>query len=334
MGIEINNTPTQQDIIIDELLKTHGKRVQPDEMMARRARNNVRAHWQASVAKQHQQQKQRKTFVLRMAAAVMLMVTTGFFVQYNLQNNTTESIAHSLYVQGEVLISTDQNDWQVAQQGDLSTQLNPGVWLKTSGDSYANITLSDNSQLRINQNTQLQLVNQSEIKLLGGEIYHDADDVIKSMPITISTSLGNINHIGTRYLVNKNQTSLQVAVRNGLVEISNSGSKKQLQAGKKIDIKSSGEQQESTVLAYDRLWQWTQTAGQPFSTENKSLHDFVRWYAHENGYEIDWNQQQFKTKRVQLSGKLSNLTKEQQIKTVFLSTKFDYNINQGILRIL
>lgn len=154
MGIKIENTPTQQDTIIDELLKTHGKRIQPDEMMARRARNNVHAHWQASVAKQHQQQKQRKTFVLRMAAAVMLMVTTGFLVQYNLQNNTTESIAHSLYVQGEVLISTDNSNWQLAQQGDLTTLLSPGVWLKTSGDSYANITLSDNSQLRINQNTQ------------------------------------------------------------------------------------------------------------------------------------------------------------------------------------
>ena len=82
MGIKIENTPTQQDAIIDELLKTHGKRIQPDEIMARRARNNVRAHWQASIVKQ---QKQRKTFVLRIAAAVMLMVTTGFFVQYNLK---------------------------------------------------------------------------------------------------------------------------------------------------------------------------------------------------------------------------------------------------------
>jgi len=332
MGIKIENTPTQQDTIIDELLKAHGKRMQPDEMMARRAKNNVSVHWQASVAKQ--QQRQRKTFVLRMAAAVMLMVSAGFFVQYNLQNNTTQSVAHSLYVQGEVLISTDHNNWQLAQQGDLSTPLNPGVWLKTNGDSYANITLADNSQLRINQNTQLQLVSQSEVKLLGGEIYHDADGVIKSMPITISTSLGNINHIGTRYLVNKNATNLQVAVRNGLVEISNGGSKKQLQAGRKINIKASGEQQESTVLAYDRLWQWTQAARLPFTVKDKSLYDFVRWYAHENGYEIDWNQQQFKTKRVKLSGKLSNLTKDQQIKTVFLSTRFDYNINQGILRIL
>ena len=331
MGIKIEKTPAQQDAIIDELLKTHGERIQPDEIMARRARNNVRAHWQASIVKQ---QKQRKTFVLRIAAAVMLMVTTGFFVQHNLQDNSPKAIAHSLYVQGEVSISTDHNNWQLAKQGDLTTQLTAGIWLKTSGNSFANITLSDNSQLRINQNTQLQLVSQSEVKLLDGEIYHDADDVIKSMPITISTSLGNINHIGTRYLVNKNQTNLQVTVRNGLVEISNNSSKKQLQAGRQINIQSSGEQQENAVLAYDRLWQWTQDAGQPFMAENKSLHDFVRWYAHENGYEIDWNQQQLKTKRVKLSGKLSNLTTDQQIKTVFLSTKFDYNINQGILKIL
>lgn len=323
----------KQDNQIDALLETHGKRIKPDDLMAQRAKNNVRAHWQASIEntnKPTHRQKKKLFTVIRMSAAVVLMVTTGFLIQYNLQQ-TPIQFSHDLFVQGELMVSEDGQNWHLNNKDHL----NQNTWMKTNANSFANITLADRSQLRINQNSELKLVSASDIELINGEIYHDADNLNQSnIKLIIKTAFGDIQHIGTRYLVNKTPSSLLVAVRNGLVEVHKNKMKTQLKAGNKVDIDSSGHNQISEVMAYDSIWQWTQTAAKPFDSQDQTLNGFITWFAHENGYQINWNQLESKTKRVKLSGNLSNLDMSQQIKTVFLATKFDYEINQGILSIL
>jgi len=232
-------------------------------------------------------------------------------------------------VQGELMVSSDGENWQLNNQVNIES----GKWLKTGKNSYASLNLSDGGQLRVNQDTQIEIVDLSEVRLLSGGVYHDADNSFALKPLKIKTTFGDIQHIGTRYLVNIDNDGLHVAVRNGLIEINNNHVTRQLSEGKQLNISESG-QEETSVSPHDKIWSWTTIAGNSFSTKGKSLYDFVVWYAHENGYKINWNNQQFNTKKVMLSGKLTNLSQVQQIKTVFLSTKYNYEINQGILAIL
>lgn len=315
---------------IDDLLAIHGKREQPDDLMKRRAMNNVKAHWQANLKKQQKQKSIFQNHIFRVAATVLFFVGVGMFLKYSEFNHTTSMFASDQFVQGEILYSIDGNSWYKSKQ----TYIEQGVWLKTSKDSFTNITLFDNSQLRINQNTIVEFVNLNEVRLVSGEIYHDADNASITNPLKINTSLGNIQHIGTRYLVKKSESDLQISVRNGLVEVSNGVESKQIESGKQILINAQGSQKETNIASYDSLWNWTQNASKPFQVKDKSLNEFIIWYAHENGYQIDWNLSQSKTTRVKLTGNISGLSKSQQIKTIFLSTKFDYKINQGILSIL
>ena len=320
----MENDSTKLNKTIDKLLQTHGKRIQPDEWMTQRAKNNVRAHWQASIKKQS---TSKRNYIFQIAAAVVFTVMITFI--YNTQGENDSAIIKSLYENGELLVSMDNKTWSPY----TDEQLHENVWLKTNNNGFATITMNDNSEIRINSNSTLKLLNPSAIQLIEGEIYHDADNS-QANHLTIKTSMGQINHIGTRYLVRKKQGRLQVAVRNGLIEISKNDKITQLSSGKKLEIDENGSLHESNILAYDQMWSWTQLAAQPFSTEGKSLHDFIIWYSHEHGYKINWNQQKSRTKSVILSGQLANLTPAQQIKTIFLSTKFDYKINQGILTIL
>jgi hypothetical protein len=321
---------TKEKNTIDDLLETHGKRIQPDDLMKRRAMKNVKAHWQANLERQQTQKSIFHNHLLRVAATVLLFVGAGVFLKYSEFNNTTGIFTTEQFVQGEILYSTDGNSWYKSKQ----KYIEQGVWLKTSKDSFTNITLFDNSQLRINQNTIVEFVNLKEVRIVSGEIYHDADNASKTNPLKVNTSLGSIQHIGTRYLVNKTESDLKISVRNGLVKVSKDDMTKQIASGKQLSMDSNGIQNEKDITAYDILWNWTQNAGIPFQVKDKSLNDFIVWFAHENGYKIDWNTLQNKTKRVQLTGNISNLTQSQQIKAIFLSTKFDYQINQGILRIL
>ena len=312
---------------IDELLKTHGKRTQINELIVKRAKRNVYAHWQKSLLKKQKQRQHKLKYVFAMAAVLVLMVTFALFYRLN---TSVAPFSHSLYSQGELLVSNDGENWSV----NTENVLQQNTWIKTTNNSFANITLADKSQLRINQNSQLHLLNSTEIVLLKGEIYHDADMIHHSIPLLIKTHLGDIQHIGTRYLINLTNKELNVAVRNGLVKINQNNNLQQITAGKQLTVDLSGNQSTTVISAYDRKWHWTQSAAKPFEFEGHSLNEFILWYAHENGYTITWNQNETQTKRVKLSANLQNLEQNQQIKTVFLATKFDYEINKGILSIL
>jgi len=326
---KINNTDQPNDNI-DSILKNHGKRIQPNELMARRAMKNVHTHWQANIEKQQQKKKQRQTYFFRIAATVLLFIGTSVFFKYSDFNNTQGVFSTEQFVQGDISYSTDGINWYESDQ----KYIEQGIWLKTKNNSYTNITLADNSTLRVNQNSIIEFLNLSEVRIINGEIYHDADNVNKTNPLTIITNIGNIQHIGTRYLVNKSTDDLKVSVRNGLVNITSEKVNRQLQSGKQVTINNTGIQSEEDISSYDVLWNWTQLAAQPFNSQGKSLNDFIVWYAHENGYQVNWNNLQAKTKRVKITGDISQLNKSQQIKTIFLSTTFDYEINQGILSIL
>ncbi len=315
---------------IEEVLKNHGKRKQPDDLMKQRAMKNVRAHWQTNLKIQHQK-KQKQTLLFKIAASILLIFGVGLFYKFIDFNNTSAIFSSDQFAQGEILYSTDGQNWYQSNQN----QIQQGIWLRTSENSYTNITLSDNSQLRINQNTTVKILSLNEIRILKGEIYHDSDNTNKtSRPLLIETALGNVQHIGTRYMVKISDTELQVSVRNGTVEINNDNIKRKIQSGRTMTVDNNGNQHESTITTYSPLWSWTQEAGEPFNSHGKSLNDFVNWFAHENGYTVNWNNLQGQTKRVLLTGNISNLTASQQIKTIFLSTKFDYQINQGILTVL
>lgn len=320
MKIKTNN--------IGEILKNHGKRKQPDDLIKKRAMKNVRAHWQTNLKRQ---QQKKQTYLFKIAASILLIFGVGLFYKFNEFNNTTEIFSNEQFVQGKILYSTDGKNWYQSNQNYIQQ----GIWLKTADDSYTNITLADNSQLRINQNTTVKILSLNEIRILNGAIYHDTDNTNKTtLPLMVETALGNVQHIGTRYMVKISDTDLLVSVRNGTVEINSDKIKRQIQSGKTMTLDNKGNQHESTITTYSPLWSWTQEAGEPFNSHGKSLNDFVNWFAHENGYTVNWNNLQGQTKGVQLTGNISNLTALQQIKTIFLSTKFDYQINQGILTVL
>jgi len=310
----------------DKLIQTHGKRTKPDDFMQRRAMNNVKAHWQETLIKKR---KQRNFRIVGIAASLFVVVGMVVLMNSNLTINKVQ-FSNDQYVQGQLMVSTDGKNWQTNQGKSLSS----AKWIKTSTDSYASLTLTDNSQLRVNQNSIIKVIDPLVIELVEGELYIDADDSIENSPLLIQTTQGNVKHIGTRYLVKSVNKKLELAVRNGLIELNNNDLKQQLQAGKKLNMTNKGDINISKIGKDEQLWKWTLLAAEPFAPKNKSLNEFIEWYAHENDLKINWNNNEAKTKRVKLSGELSNLNQSQQLKAVFLSTKFDYKINQGILSIL
>ena len=312
---------------IEELISTFGKREAPDELMMKKAQANVKAHWHASVHKQ----KTRRTrlSLMRMAASFVALAAVLLLVKGNFLHSNPVNIGEVLFAQGAVSVSTNQLDWQPL---GTQTTLQTGQWIKTTDASFVNFALSDQSQIRLNANTVLHLDSINQINLLKGEIYHDADTK-KSNPLLIKTQFGMVEHIGTRYAVSVDDKELVIKVRNGLVKLASDAVETILSKGELLEINQQGQFQKTQITAYDGQWDWTKKALKPFVLNHKNLADFVTNYAHENGLEINWNRQEHKARQVKLVGDFAQLSDKQLLKTVFLSTKFDFQINQGILTI-
>lgn len=312
---------------IDELISTFGKRVMPDEQVMEKARLNVKAHWQASVKKQKRQRT--RLSLMRMAASFVALAAVLFFLKGNMFSAQAENMGEVLFAQGSVQISDDKLNWHAL---DKNKTIQTDTWIKTTKDSFINFALSDQSQIRLNANTVLHLDSLMQINLLKGEIYHDADTQ-NSKQLVIKTPFGNVEHIGTRYAVSVNDSALTVKVRNGLVKLASDAITTTLEKGELLNLNRQGQVVEKTIAPYDNKWSWTKQAMNTANINHQSLAWFVSFYAHENGLEVKWNNLQSKAKSIELTGNFSQLSDEQLLKTIFLSTKFDFEINQGILSI-
>ena len=322
-----------KDKHIFELVANHGKRAQPNAEMMEKARANVKAHWQNSIkqnATTAGKANYRKYFSL--AASVLVFVTVGFFISKNINTNKVDHLIESSLIRGELMVSTDKNNWTLLDKNQNIESVINSHWIKTNEDSFASIVFSDQSELRINQNTILKVDGLENIQLASGEVYFDADNAIQSH-MKINTDFGSITHIGTRYAVKVKNNELQVAVRNGKVNLEKNNDQQIIDGGNKISMSSSGAITKSTIQRHDPSWNWATKASQPFEGQNKTLHDYIVWFAHENGYEVDWNNNESGTSLVRLSGKLPNVDSIQQISAVFTTTKYNYKIDDGLLRI-
>ena len=322
-----------KDKDIFEVLANHGKRAQPNAEMMEKARANVKAHWQNSIkqnATTADKTNYRKYFSL--AASVLVFVTVGFFITKNINTNKVDHLIESSLIRGELMVSRDKNNWTLLDKNQNIESVINSHWIKTNEDSFASIVFSNQSELRINQNTILKVDGLENIQLASGEVYFDADNAIQSR-MKIDTDLGSVTHIGTRYAVKVKNNELQVAVRNGKVNIEQNNSQQTISGGNKIQLSSSGAISKTRIQKHDNSWNWTTKASQPFEGQNKTLHDYIVWFAHENGYEIDWNSKESGTMLVRLSGELPKIDPVKQISAVFTSTKYNYKIDEGLLSI-
>jgi ferric-dicitrate binding protein FerR (iron transport regulator) len=317
------------DINIDTLLSQISARTEPDTDKALKSKAQVAAHWQKAV--KNRRQKVQKTY-WAMAAALALVFTISLL---NINKSVVDSepvmFATIQSVHGQVLIQRNQQ-WVPIDEINTVTA---GTRIKTSENSFLSLKMNDNSELRIAANTTL-LSGENYIELQQGQIYHDTDISIQAAPLTIKTSQGQIQHIGTKYLVASNADQLKVAVRSGQVQMTptQTGLNQQIiQSKQLVSISPNGTLKTEQINNYGSIWDWTFKAQGGFNLNNKSLYDFIEWYSYQTGLTVDWQNLESMSKRVRLQGNISNMSSQQAIKSVFNSTQYTYSIDNGILQI-
>jgi len=312
----------------DNILKHLKQRTLPDTEQQQAAKMAVRKHWQNNLKKQR---RQRVAWTAAVAASTVIVFALVLFVDFNSDDNKFSTLYQQVDIHGTILLNQGTKNPQT-MTADL--KLKAGDVIESSDDSYLIWHLNDGSELRQAPNTRIAWQGAQRIDLLSGQLFHNTDVSESAEPFVISTSLGTVSHVGTQYVVNHQENVLQVAVKTGQVNIISHQENHTIEHNELISISPSGVEPIQIFSSHNHpLWSWTFKTEQPYSLNGQSLYDFVVWISRKADLTVNWQGQQEAAKTVSLQGTINNMTVDMALKTVFASTDYQYQIQQGRLQI-
>ena len=297
----------------EQLMKGVGKRTEVPEAVRQKAER----HFRLELGRANASRQRRKTiFQYTIAATIVLSISLFFYLDEPESGPDIVVAVIDEYL-GEGYWATNG----VKRPLGRGYPLNVGTTLTTK-DGFVRLAMLNNDvQMRIGKHSRLLITGPFMIKLERGSVYVDAG-IVKDSQLTISTDFGDVEHIGTQYLIIVGKNELSIAVREGQVKFS--GEAGELLAkpsgllAELLKINRAGGESREYIAKYGDHWSWVNKLSPEFPQaqgEEKSLLTFLTWYARETGHEIQYANTQTKL-QVELEplgniGSLSAIVKQE-----------------------
>jgi len=207
-----------------------------------------------------------------------------------------------------------------------------GQKLATGAGQRLSILLNMSQSLRIDENTTLVASSRNEFRLLRGRVYADTGDFMyRDKGLVIETAMGFITDVGTQFAVAVGDERLDVAVREGRVDVSRESGDLVAVAGERLRLQRGGEATIDALASNDPYWEWATSLAPVFDIESQSLLEFLRWAARETGRELVFanNELRMAAMRTDLHGSVADLEPLEAIDAVLATTRFGYHIEPG-----
>ena len=209
--------------------------------------------------------------------------------------------------------------------------------ISTVPDSGLAIRLANGTSLRIDGDTRLKLLTMSELHLLAGRVYADTGDhIYRDNGLRIVAAGATVTDVGTQFSVSVTDQELDVAVREGRVDVAADGQELIAVAGERMLVEQDGTVHTLQLEAHDGYWDWAAGLAPAYELDNRSLLDFLRWAARETGRELVFedNELRMAAMRTDLHGTLHDVTPNDAIAAVLATTTFRYRIETDRIVIL
>ena len=142
--------------------------------------------------------------------------------------------------------------------------------------------------IRLDEHTKLRLKSAVEIELIAGRIYVDTAGAGPIAELLITTPAGQVRHLGTRYMTTVSAGGTSVSVREGQVLLEAQGVETVAGRGEQLKVNASGAHSLEMISTYGPLWQWTEELAPVFSSDGRSIADFLDWVARESGRVVEF----------------------------------------------
>jgi hypothetical protein len=222
-----------------------------------------------------------------LAASMILAVGVIFNNSDNSEYIPSAAISQVARVSGdEVRVAGTGSDRSRPVVG--SDLLTANQTVRTGPRSRAAINWGNGGSLRIDENSEVELVAADRIRLLAGAVYFDstpdAGNASDPMSFSVETPYGLVTHVGTQFATRLHRNVLTLSVREGEVVLATTGRRFSLPAGDEFDIGRNGVTAERKVKAFGDHWHWAEDIAPSFGAEGRSAQELLAWIGRETGH--------------------------------------------------
>jgi hypothetical protein len=149
---------------------------------------------------------------------------------------------------------------------------------------------ADGNELRLSGNTELSFASAGIVRLGHGRVFVQTHGVPHSQDLVVSTDLGSIEHLGTQFLVERDEDALLVAVRDGRVAVHYPQHQAvELMDGEAARLDPGGELRRWNLGAFDSVWDWADAMAAPLAIDGQSLYDVLSRIAQRSGLVLQFS---------------------------------------------
>lgn len=217
----------------------------------------------------------------------------------------------------------------ISSEYPQGTSVHEGEVISTGSDEGLSLLLARNESLRIDENTRIRIDTADRFTLLGGRVYADTGQfVYRNGGLKIDTEFGVVTDVGTQFSIVATDQSLEVAVREGRVDVRSQSDTYAARMGERLTLVEGKGGSIAELDTHDAYWDWVVDLTPTFNMTNKSLLDFLKWAARETGRELQFenNESRMFAMRTDLHGSAEGLTPDEALAAVLATTSVRYRI--------
>jgi ferric-dicitrate binding protein FerR (iron transport regulator) len=204
-----------------------------------------------------------------------------------------------------------------------------GELISTGPGEGVSLLLARNESLRIDENTELRVDAADQFTLLGGRVYADTGQFIyRDGGLKIASEFGLVTDVGTQFSVAMTDNTLDVAVREGRVDVQNDSDQYAARMGERLTVVKGGTATIAELDTHDDYWNWITGLTPAYDMTNKSLLDFLKWAARETGRDLQFESDESRmfAMRTDVHGSVEGLTPEEALEAILATTSVRYKI--------
>jgi hypothetical protein len=335
------NTELESDVRTDEALEAlfakAAARPRPRIDSEERIRNEVREHWQQAV----RSRKRRRLSAFAMAASVVLVAIVGVTLYQPEAPVSGSPLATVAKRFGELHIVDAAGVPYHASGNGFS--VSPGQSISTRGDAGLALNWENGGSLRIDEYTSVVLISANEIELQRGRLYFDSNRDASNAnagdtdTLVIRTPRGIVTPLGTQYVTQMANDKLMVMVRKGAVSVQGAGFDASASTGEQMLVTADEPPVVDPVASYGHEWGWIEKTTPIWSTDGRSIFDFLGWVSRESGLSV-----RFESARAEEIARSASLVGYGQVdlepsvalRIVMQTTDLDWNVDGGVIVVM
>ena len=229
---------------------------------------------------------------LAWAAAASIALAVAALIQFRQADDT--AIDHApIATVDRIVGAAERTGLQAGAAATLHSGagLRPGASLITRAGGGVALRWGKHGWIRVDQNSRIDLLSASELRLVDGRIYVDTGPARTTTP-GILTPQGVARHHGTQYQVQIEPGRTGILVREGAVEFtSKARSAKEparAVAGQALAVTDSGDSSIEPSSTWGDAWRWAESLAPAYAADGRTLAELLDWVARETGHELEY----------------------------------------------